>query len=302
MIAYFCGDMRGCRVLDVGCGDMISGFGLLPLGVQHVTGLDLAGARDEVLDLAQVRDRLRQNNIPVPPNYVEALRHVEYDGLHFPFEDESFDIVVSWSAFEHIADVPQVLREIRRVCRRDGRVFIQVCPWYHCLQGSHLTDFISEPYFHLKRPPEWVLQKLNEYVEAHPDQRQFVLGHMWREYQSLNKYSASRFFADVIDAGYTVEKAVSCTYEQDLSQAPPDIGFDELMIYETKMLLRRRDAPGASGGKHDRTIYPTSLELMASLRDRETEIAAIRNSWSWKITAPMRKLGVLFLEKRQAKS
>src|SRR5271165_3171551 len=132
-IVEFCGDLRGKSILDVGCGDMLGTFGLLPLGVQQVTGLDLAGKRQ--VDLARVRERITQQEIKDPANYAERLRYVEYDGAHFPFEDESFDIVVSWSAFEHITDVPQVLREIKRVCRRDGRFFVQVYPWYHCRQG-----------------------------------------------------------------------------------------------------------------------------------------------------------------------
>ena len=235
-IAYFCGEIRGSRVLDVGCGEMLSDFGLLPLGVQHLTGLDVAGKCN--VDLANISDRLRSHGISVSPDYASRLLYVGYDGLHFPFPNESFDVIVSWSAFEHVADVPQVLREIKRVSCRGARVFLQVYPWYHCLLGSHLTDFISEPYFHLKRPPEWVLQRLNEYVEEHPEKRDFVLGHMWQEYQSLNRYSANRFYADLIAAGFTVQKAVTTTYEQNLTEAPRDIPLADLMIYETKMLLR----------------------------------------------------------------
>ena len=90
----------------------------------------------------------------------------------------------------------------------------------------------------MKRPPEWVLQKLTEYVDKHPEKRDFILGHMWPEYQSLNRYSANRFYADVMATGFKVQKAITITYEQDLSEAPPDIPLSDLMIYETKMLLR----------------------------------------------------------------
>jgi ubiquinone/menaquinone biosynthesis C-methylase UbiE len=214
---------------------MLSDFGLLPLGVQHLIGLDLADKCK--VDLANIADRLRQHGISVSPDYADRLLFVEYDGLRFPFPDESFDAIISWSAFEHVADVPQVLREIKRVACRGARVFIQVCPWYHCLQGSHLADFITEPYFHLKRPPEWVWQRLNEYAEEHPEKRDFLLG-MWREYQSLNKYSANRFYEEVIAAGFTVQETVAITYAQDLTEAPTDVPLADLMIYETKMLLR----------------------------------------------------------------
>jgi SAM-dependent methyltransferase len=215
---------------------MLSDFGLLRYGVKHITALDLAGKRE--VKLANVADRLRQHDISVCPDYAARLLYVEYDGLHFPFPDHSFDVVVSWSAFEHVADIPQVLREIRRVSHGGARVFIQVCPWYHCLQGSHLSDFIGEPYFHLKRPPEWVWQRLSEYAKEHPEKRDLLLGHLWHEYQSLNKCSANRFHAEVLAAGFTVQKTLAITYEQDLTEAPRDIPLADLMIYETKMLLR----------------------------------------------------------------
>ena len=124
---------------------MLADFGLLPLGVRKVTGLDLAGKR--TVDLRSIMERVRQQDIPVASDAVQALQYVEYDGRQFPFENESFDIVTSWSAFEHIEDVPQVLREIKRVCRRDGRVFLQVCPWFHCLQGKPSRTSSRSPTF-----------------------------------------------------------------------------------------------------------------------------------------------------------
>jgi len=38
--------------------------------------------------------------------------------------------------------------------------------------------------------------------------------------------------------GFTVQKAITITYEQDLTEAPRDVPLADLMIYETKMLLR----------------------------------------------------------------
>jgi SAM-dependent methyltransferase len=277
---------------------MLGNFGLLPQGVQRVTGLDLAGKR--TVDLPRVCQRIQQQDIPVPANYAELLRYVAYDGSHFPFEDEAFDIVISWSAFEHITDVPQVLREIKRVCRRNGLVFIQVYPWYHCLQGSHLTDYISEPYFHLKRPSEWVWQKLTEYVDQHPEERDFVFENMWPEYQTLNRYSANRFYADVIAAGFTVRKAVTITLDRDLTEAPPDIPLADLVIHATKMLLLPNPSDGDGENRSKKTVELREIqELKTALRVRDMQIAELKESWSWKITAPVRSLGSLFMRGRK---
>jgi SAM-dependent methyltransferase len=45
---------------------------------------------------------------------------VDYDGHRMPFRDGSFDVAFSSNVLEHVAEMPQLLREIRRVLRRDG--------------------------------------------------------------------------------------------------------------------------------------------------------------------------------------
>jgi hypothetical protein len=147
--------------------------------------------------------------------------------------------VFSWSAFEHIQDVPGALSEARRVLRDDGRAFIQVYPWFPCFWGSHLTDYIDDPYFHIRRSLDWVRQRLEQYAQRHPDQRDFLLGYMLREYSTLNRYSADRFYREVLGAGFTVVKAGIISHDVDLSQAPPELQFSELMICGAKMLLRK---------------------------------------------------------------
>lgn len=44
----------------------------------------------------------------------------DFDGRHIPFESQSFDIVFSSNVMEHVLDLPQLNREIRRVLRPDG--------------------------------------------------------------------------------------------------------------------------------------------------------------------------------------
>ncbi|HEY3441101.1 MAG TPA: class I SAM-dependent methyltransferase [Paludibaculum sp.] len=248
----FCGSIAGATVLNLGCGEMLADFGLLCHNVKKVVGLDLDNRTSDHLEL--VAKKLQHHGILPAADYRERLDYRYYDGHDLPFGDGEFDLLFSWSAFEHIHNVPRVLSEIRRVLRDDGRAFIQTYPWYHAFDGSHLTDYIREPYMQLSRSREWVRERLEEYVSAHPGSRDQILGYMLPQYLSLNGYSADRFYGDVVEAGFRVTKARVISYDLDLSDLPPPTRFSEAMICGTKMLLQKRivpacPAPPIEGGR-----------------------------------------------------
>lgn len=57
------------------------------------------------------------------------------------FEDQSFDLAMSMSTFEHIADVPKALSEIHRVLRPGGACLLSFEPLWTCAYGHHLHHF-----------------------------------------------------------------------------------------------------------------------------------------------------------------
>jgi SAM-dependent methyltransferase len=314
----FCGDISGATVLNLGCGEMLTDFGLLNLNVREIVGLDLHEKSSAHLHI--VAQKLRDHGIAVPQDYEDRLSYRHYDGVRFPFEDSRFDFVFSWSAFEHVNQVETVLSEIRRVLRDDGRAFIQVYPWYHCPAGSHLGDFIQEPYFHLKRQNDWVRLQVENYAEAHPERRDFLVNHLLREYLTLNRLSADRFYEHVVRAGFQVAKAQIISFDLDLSTAPEHIAFSELMICGTKMLLKKRIFPDSKSCATDSTdragltlllqnrdeeieklraelnrVSTCTKDLTRMVKDREDSINKICESLSWRITTPLRTLGSAFL-------
>lgn len=231
-----CGDLKGRRVLDVGCGTMLADFGLIARGISPVTGLDVPDHPYNVVE--RTAGEISESGLPLPRNYAGQLTYVPYDGVTFPFGDGEFDFVYSWSAFEHIPDVARVLSEIRRVMTPEGRAFLQVYPWFPSYWGSHLSDYISEPYFHLTRPLEWVHEQLQAYATAHPSETEFVLGHMWHEYQTLNKYSAKQFIAAVLSAGFCIERLETTIREEHIDRRPASLSKADATAAGTTVLLR----------------------------------------------------------------
>jgi SAM-dependent methyltransferase len=95
--------------LDVACGPGLVVREFAP-AASHVTGIDLtpamiARAREVVLGLS---------NVTLDTGDVNAL----------PYSDGEFDVVVSRYAFHHFQDPRAVLGEMKRVCRRGGRVLV----------------------------------------------------------------------------------------------------------------------------------------------------------------------------------
>jgi SAM-dependent methyltransferase len=210
----------------------------------------------------------------VPTGYKDRLSYISYGGSVFPFPDNSFDIVFSWGAFEHISNPRASLLEARRVVKPTGRIFIVVYPWFHSFHGGHLADYISEPYFHLHRSDGWVWERLNEFLANHPEQaekplrfwrpegytlRSFLCELMWREYRALNRYSARRFFRDAVDIGLIIEKVETHIENHPAASAVQGTCYADLVTAGNTVLL----LPGKSADS-----APINKSWLSAVRDR----------------------------------
>lgn len=101
--------VEGTRILEVGVGTGIN-FPFYPRDVQ-VTAIDFSEGM-----LAQARANAARQGVPVD------LQRMDCQALEFP--DESFDAVVATWVFCSVPDPVIGLREVGRVCRRDGKVFL----------------------------------------------------------------------------------------------------------------------------------------------------------------------------------
>ena len=124
--------LNGKRVADIGCGEGITDLGL----VVRAAPAELIGYDVNATDTAHLLAEARREGVAeaLPDN----LRFAVSEPTVIPAEDDAFDVVLSWSAFEHIDDPPAVMREIARVLRPDGVFLLQLWPFYNSEQGSHL--------------------------------------------------------------------------------------------------------------------------------------------------------------------
>jgi SAM-dependent methyltransferase len=66
--------------------------------------------------------------------------------------DQSYDLVVSWSALEHIPEPEKVFSECLRILKPGGYLYLQFGPLYYSPWGYHHYSVLKMPYLHLLFP------------------------------------------------------------------------------------------------------------------------------------------------------
>ena len=126
--------VRG-RVLDAGCGG-----GGMPLSLAEETSSVVA------IDLV---DRFKDAGTRLArERSVENLRFAQADGQALPFRDGAFDIVLSHAVIEHVADAALYLRELARVLKPGGTMYLSTAP-YLSFAGAHLPKLLVPIPLHL---------------------------------------------------------------------------------------------------------------------------------------------------------
>jgi SAM-dependent methyltransferase len=147
------GGLDGAAVLDVGCGDGTTCLVLAGRGVAAAVGVDLElplfapderGARARrlaalLLEQGSLVDVLTRGGV----------RFVRGDATRLSFADDSFDVLLSRSAMEHIVPVERALVEMARVVRPGGLIHHGIDPFYW-LRGCHKRGLVDIPWAHAR--------------------------------------------------------------------------------------------------------------------------------------------------------
>lgn len=105
-------DLKGKKVLDMGCGSGRFTLGFAQLGVEKVIGIDLGKTGISVG--RKLSEKFGLNNI----------EFIEQSVLSLPFENESFDFVFSKGVLHHTGNLEQGLDEYHRVLKKGGNGFL----------------------------------------------------------------------------------------------------------------------------------------------------------------------------------
>ncbi len=103
----------GMRILDLGTG---SGYLAFPFAKRY--------EQAEVVGLDIVEKTLEENQRRAKSEGIKNLQFVNYEGMEFPFGNNSFDIATTRYALHHFPAISDTFREISRVLKNNGIFFL----------------------------------------------------------------------------------------------------------------------------------------------------------------------------------
>ncbi len=133
------GDLGDAHVLDVGAGFGRHCFEVARRG-GRVVALDYAD--DEVIQTRATIGAMIESGEIAPDRFSGVVRG---DATRLPFDDESFDVVVTSEVLEHIQDDVAALSEMVRVLKPGGRFAATVPSWFPEVVNWRLSSDYHAP-------------------------------------------------------------------------------------------------------------------------------------------------------------
>jgi len=218
--------LTGRDVADVGCGD-----GIIDLGVaRKARPRSLVGFDIVPTDPAWLLRRAREEG--VADELPDELEFATCDARTLPADDEAFDFVFTWSAFEHVMEPVAVFREIRRVLRNDGVLMLQIWPLYHSEHGAHLWQCIPDSFVHLIRNPSDIEAEVRATTAHAPDEIEEFL----EVFATLNRVTLDDLQRAMLAANLRVAKL---EIQSEVVHIPPELSrrsLTQLGISGVKLL------------------------------------------------------------------
>jgi SAM-dependent methyltransferase len=187
-------DLAGKQVADIGCGDGVIDLGVALKGSpERLVGYDIRPTDTKAL--------VRAAQAAGVATELPACLSFETSGPEYiPAPDDTFDVVYTWSAFEHVSNPVALLRDIRRVLKEDGCLFLQLWPFYHSEHGGHLWIQYEDPFPHLTRDDATILDEVRGERATDPSRS------AGDEYRSLNRLTLDELQRALLATGLLVTK------------------------------------------------------------------------------------------------
>jgi SAM-dependent methyltransferase len=217
--------LEGKWVADIGCGDGIIDLGVALRGrPERLHGYDIDPRTDDLLE--------RARRFGVADELPEGLFFHKNEAAFIPCEPDVFDVVFSWSSFEHILQPVPMLQEIRRIMKPSGVFMLQLWPFYHSQHGAHLWHHFPEGFTAQRYSDEEIEARLRADETADPA---WIEGRIV-DYKTLNRITLDELHRCLLAARLTVAKVELITTPVHLTPELQRFPLSQLVIGGVKLL------------------------------------------------------------------
>ncbi len=225
------GGLAGRRVLDFGCGfgEMAAGIALA-CAPAMVVGIDIS--EEPIKGVEKLKAILGEDGLPSNLS-LEQVKDGDLGSL------DEVDVIVSWSAIEHVArdSLDSILRALHARLAPGGILMLQVSPLYFSPFGGHLWPCDYGPWEHLQKTSAEVVAEINR-NEAFNARQKILISGMFLE---LNRLTAPELIDRVAQVGFRLLRQ-----QIDRTEARPPAYLAtaytlEALITEQVVLLLQRE-------------------------------------------------------------
>lgn len=164
--------VKGCRVLDYGCGTGRQVLAMASAGAAEVIGLDI-----QTRVLAEARVSASDSSLAGLVSFTSTLS---------PDLEGHFDVVLSQNAMEHYTEPKRAVDEIYRALRPGGiAIFAWGPPWWHPY-GAHVHYLTRIPWPQVFFSESTIMEVRGEYKGDRAESFEQIEG-------GLNRMTVSRF-------------------------------------------------------------------------------------------------------------
>jgi SAM-dependent methyltransferase len=219
-------ELAGATIADIGSGDGIIDLGVaLKARPAKLVGYDLKAVDPTALRRSMVAAGIEEE---LPEQ--DALAFMQSQTDHVPAPNDTFDVVFSWSAFEHVSNPVVMLQEVHRILKSDGVFFLQLWPFFNSQHGGHLWLTIDEPFAHLTRSPFELEQELKGEPATDPSRPADD------EFRSLNRLTLDGLQRALLAARLRIAKIELIAEAAHVPAALAYLPISELAVSGVKLL------------------------------------------------------------------
>lgn len=204
-------DLKGKRVLDLGCGFGEHCKRFVECGAEKVVGIDISEKMLEVAKAENADPKITYINMPM-----EELAQLQ----------EQFDVVISSLAFHYVEDFEGVIRNIHSLLEENGVfIFSQENPLNTCHSGG-------DRWTRDENGNKLYMNLANYGVEGERESVWFV--------DNVKKYhrTFSTIVNALVEAGFTIEKMIEPLPTEELLEKYPD--YRDLFHKPDFLLIRAK--------------------------------------------------------------